>query len=89
MIYLSYFFYIYLGFLNRVVQAFHAVDVHQARKYFRSTRRFMALYKEGATGTNVNDLTQKKRAHREGRIHQDDRRKSGDYDRSRFDQCRL
>ena len=78
-----------LGFVGRVVDAFHVVSVHQVRKYFRSTRRFMQLYKEGATGKNINQLAQKKRAHRSARLAPEERRKSGDYDRNRILNCQI
>jgi hypothetical protein len=78
------------GFVGRVIEAFKVVSVHQARKYFRSTRRFMQIYKEeGATGKNINQLARQKRAHRSARLAPEERRKSGDYNRSRILQCRI
>ena len=72
------------GFYHRVVKA---GPLH-ARKYFRSCRRYMDLYKEGACGAEIENLARQKRKHREGRLPPEERQTSR-YDRSRFSRCQL
>ena len=76
------------GFYNRVAKAGFCVTPKQARKYFRSCRTYMDLYKEGASGGEIENLARQRRKHREGRLPPEDRQKSH-YDRSRINRCQL
>ena len=63
------------GFFDRVSLALNSVSVQRCRIYFRSTRRYMQLYKEGIQGQNMPEamrLMRKQRKHRGGGLHPDD-----------------
>ena len=76
------------GFYQRVAKAGFCVDALKARKYFRSCRRYMALYKEGAAGGEIEKIARERRKHRDGRLAPEDRQ-TPRFDRSRINRCQL
>ena len=55
-----------VGYVERVCESYHHVEIIQIRKYFLSVLKFMDLYKSGETGNRVFELMKKQRKKHRG-----------------------
>jgi hypothetical protein len=86
----------YVGYVQRVETSFDVVTPDLARKFFRSSWRYQAEYKNGVTGPNIESIIKEKRRHRGATDHPDEagpsRRRRGTFNRSQhvnMDNCDL